>query len=95
MIGRISGQYNIDSANRKKSKPNVNYGNYSENSSDEAKFSSVAVQLAKITSELKNISDVRNDVVEKFKTQIEDGSYNPPLGGVADKLISAGFLDLE
>ncbi len=95
MISRISGQYGLDAMNRKKSRPNVSYGGYQENASDEAKFSSFAVSLSKFNAELKSVPDVREDLVDNFKNQIDSGEYVPPLDKLADSLIMAGILDTE
>ena len=95
MIGRISGQYNLDALNNKKSKRNISYnGSSAFEESDNAKFSSFGTLLSKVNAEIKNIPDVREDVVAKFKTQIEEGTYNPPLDKLAGRLIVAGMLDV-
>ena len=94
MIGRISGQYNLDALNGKKSRRSVSYnGNSSTEESDNAKFSSFGTLLAKVNAESKNIPDVREDVVANFKAQVESGTYNPPLDRLAGRLILAGMLD--
>ena len=93
MIGKISGQYNLDALNRKKSRQSINYNNGSSTEADNAKFSSFGTLLSRATAEMKNIPDVREDVVAKFKTQIEQGTYNPPLDKLANTLLVAGMLD--
>ena len=94
MIGRISGQYNLDALNGKKSRRSVNYNNGSANESDNANFSSFGTLLARVNAEMKNIPEVREDVVAKFRTQIEQGTYNPPLDKLANSLWIAGMLDV-
>ncbi len=94
MIGRISGQYNVDALNSKKSKRNISYSGGFASEADNADFSSFGTLLAKVNAEMKNIPDVREDVVENFKTQIENGTYNPPLDKLAGRLIIAGMLDV-
>ena len=95
MIGRISGQYNIDALNHKKSKRSVSYnGSSAYEEADNAKFSSFGTLLSKVNAEIKNIPDVREDVVTNFKTQIEEGTYNPPLDKLAGRLIIAGMIDV-
>ena len=42
---------------------------------------------------MKNIPDVREDVVADFKTRIESGTYNPPLDKLANVLYMAGMLE--
>ena len=68
MIGRISGQYSAEALNRKKSRPNVSYNSGSFNETDNANISSFGSLLAKATAEMKNIPDVRADVVADFLT---------------------------
>ena len=96
-LNKISGQYSVSSLNKKKASGGVyngfGFGAASSESSDEASFSSFAVELAKINAEFKNVPDVREDVVAKFKEQIDNGTYNPPLDKVAHALIVAGMLD--
>ncbi len=92
MISKIGGQYNLDALNGKKSRKNVYYDN-NANKSDEADFSSFAVHLSKYNAELKNIPDVREDLVANLKTQVESGNYVPPLDKLASSLIIAGMLD--
>ncbi len=94
MIGRISGQYNLDALNGKKSRRNVSYNGNSAAESDNANFSSFGTLLAKVNAEIKNIPDVREDVVANFKAQVESGKYNPPLDKLAGALIMAGMLDV-
>ena len=49
--------------------------------------------LAKASAEMKNIPEIREDVVASLKAQIDSGSYNPPLDKVANALYVAGILD--
>ena len=94
MIGRISGQYSMDALRGKKSRRGV-YSDEASVSSDEASFSSFGVELARINAELKNVHDVREDVVANYKAQIESGTYVPSLDKVAHSLIIAGMLNAE
>lgn len=94
MIGRVSGQYNAEALTNKKSRRNVNYnGSFSGETSDAANFSTFGTLLAKVNAEMKNIPEVREDVVNNFKAQIEQGTYNPPLNKLADALYMAGILN--
>ncbi|MBQ9418762.1 MAG: flagellar biosynthesis anti-sigma factor FlgM [Synergistaceae bacterium] len=94
MIGRISGQYNLDALNGKKSRRSVSYNGSSTTESDNANFSTFGTLLAKANAEMKNIPEVREDVVASFKTQVESGKYNPPLDKLAGALIMAGMLEV-
>ena len=95
MIGRISGQYNLDAVNKKKSRHNVSYNGSFMTESDNADISSFGSLLAKVNAEMKNIPEVREDVVADFRGKIESGTYNPPLDKLANTLIIAGILDIE
>ncbi len=95
MIGRISGQYNLDAVSKKKSRQNVSYTGSFMTESDNADISSFGSLLAKVNAEMKNIPEVREDVVSEFKGKIESGTYNPPLDKLANTLIIAGILDIE
>ena len=95
MIGRVSGGYNLEALNNKKSKRSVSYnGSSASEEADNAKFSSFGTLLSKASAEMKNIPDVREDVVANFKTQIEEGTYEVPLDKLAGRLIVMGMLDV-
>ncbi len=96
MTSRISniGQYNLDALNRKKNRQSVNYNAGSFNESDNANISSFGALLSKVSAEMKNIPEVRENLVVDLRTQINAGTYNPPLDKLADRLYIAGMLDL-
>ena len=94
MVGRISGQYNLDALQNKKSRRNVSYNSGYSSESDNADISSFGSLLAKASAKMKNIPDVREDKVAALKAQIDSGSYNPPLEKLANILYVAGMLDL-
>ncbi|MBQ7221332.1 MAG: flagellar biosynthesis anti-sigma factor FlgM [Synergistaceae bacterium] len=94
MVGRISGQYNLDALQNKKSRRSVSYNNGYTQESDNADISSFGSLLAKVNAEMKNIPDIREDKVAALKSQIDSGSYNPPLDKLANALYVAGMLDL-
>ena len=54
-----------------------------------------AVELARIGTELKNVPDVRQDVVDRLQAQVTAGEYVPQLEQVARSLVLSGFLDLQ
>ena len=58
-------------------------------------YAPFAVELAKVSGELKKIPDVREQLVEDFKKKIAEGTYSPDLNRVARALISAGLLEGE
>ena len=94
MIGRIYGQFGFDAPNAKKARRRTGAGGTSVGS-DEADFSSFSVELARIDAELKNVPDVREDVVAAYKEQVEAGTYVPQLDQVARSLIVAGMLNVR
>ena len=94
MIGRISGQYNLDALNNKKAKRSISYGSGYASEGDNSDFTTFGTMLSKVTAELKNIPEVRDDVVASYREQINSGKYNPPLDKVANALYIAGLLDL-
>ncbi|MBQ7594566.1 MAG: flagellar biosynthesis anti-sigma factor FlgM [Synergistaceae bacterium] len=93
MVGRVSGQYNTEALSGKKSRRNISYGSGYTSESDDARFSTFGTLLSKAQAEMKNIPDVREDVVAKFKSEIEAGTYKPPLEKLANVLYMAGILD--
>ncbi|MBR4196098.1 MAG: flagellar biosynthesis anti-sigma factor FlgM [Synergistaceae bacterium] len=93
MIGRISGQYSAEALQGKKSRRSVSYNSGSFTETDNANISSFGSLLAKVNAEIKNIPDVREDVVADFKSRIESGTYNPPLDKLANVLYMAGMLE--
>lgn len=66
-----------------------------EGSKDGVEFSSFAVELSKVSGELKKIPDVREDLVDGLRKQIEEGTYAPDLEKIARSLIVAGLLHGE
>lgn len=93
MVGRISGQYNLEALNSKKTRRSVSYDGGYMQESDNADISSFGALLAKVNAEMKNIPEVREDLVSGFKEQIASGKYNPPLEKLANVLYMAGMLD--
>jgi negative regulator of flagellin synthesis FlgM len=92
MIEKIGGLYDVDAAARAKAKRGRGIGSVA-GARDEAEFSPFAVELARVTAELKNIPEVRQDRVDDFKERVESGTYKPPLEKVAHNLFLAGILD--
>jgi flagellar biosynthesis anti-sigma factor FlgM len=92
VIEKIGGLYDVDAAAKAKAKRGYGSGAV-QSARDEAEFSSFAVELARVTAELKNISEVRQDRIDDFKKRLSEGTYNPPLEKVAHNLLLAGILD--
>ena len=93
MIEKIAGRYDVAAAVKAKAKNSYTGG--VSGSSDEANFSSFAVELARVSGELKSIQEVRQDLVDDFKKKVERSEYHPPLEKIAHKLFLAGILNNE
>jgi len=90
LIEKIAGQFGVgslSSSQAKKWRPDVS------SPSDEASFSLFAVELARISGELKNVPDVREDLVDDFRNKVANGEYHPPLEGIAHQLFLAGIMN--
>ena len=92
MIGKITGQHGVDAAARARARQGYGAGN-ARNESDEASFSLFAIELARVSSELKGTPEVRQDLVDDFKKKVEAGEYHPPLEKIAHRLFMAGILN--
>ena len=93
MIEKISGQYGIEAPVQAKAKKY--YPGCVKNGTDEANFSTFAVELARISGELKAVPEVRQDVIDDFKKKVDSGEYHPPLEKIAHNLFLAGILNNE
>ena len=93
MIDKISGKFSVDSLMQTKAKKF--YAGCLKNETDEASFSTFAVELARVAGELKSVPEVRQDVVDDFKKKVESGEYHPPLEKIAHNLFLAGILKIE
>jgi len=91
LIEKITGQYGIGASAKTKAK-NLHAGGV-RNDSDEANFSSFAVELARVSGELKNIPEIRQDLIDDFKKKVEAGEYHPPIEKIAHNLFLAGILN--
>jgi negative regulator of flagellin synthesis FlgM len=94
MIDKISGVYGPNLADKTGAKKG--YRSPKEGPrGDGVEFSSFAVELAKVSGELKKIPEIREQLVEDFRKQIAEGTYNPDMNKVARSLLNAGLLDKE
>lgn len=90
MIEKITGQFAVGSLSNVQTqrwRPNVS------TSSDEASFSVFAIELARVSGELRNVPEVRQDLVDDLKKRVESGEYHPPLERIAHQLFLAGILN--
>ena len=93
MIEKIAGQHSVDAVAKAKAKKW--YAGSVGSSSDEASFSSFAIELARVSGELKSVPEVRQDIIDDFKKKVDAGEYRPPLEKIAHKLFLAGILNSE
>ena len=93
MIDKIAGRFSADVV--AKAKARKLYMGGAGNHTDEANFSSFAVALARVAGELKNVPEVRQDLIDDFKKKVESGEYHPPLEKIAHNLFLAGILKNE
>ena len=94
MIGKVSRPYGPGAAGKNRAKKGYSTDGPS-GGSDRADFSPFAVELARIGAELKNVPDVRQDVVDRLQAQVAADEYVPQLEHVARSLVLSGFLDLQ
>ena len=93
MIEKIAGQYGIDAPAKARAKQW--YPGCLKNNTDEASFSTFAVELARVSGELKSVPEVRQDVIDDFRKKVESGEYHPPLEKIAHRLFLAGITRVE
>ena len=93
MIEKIAGQYSADVVAKAKSKKFYLGGAGVQ--TDEVKISSFAAELARVASELKNVPEVRQDMIDDFKKKVDSGEYHPPIEKIAHNLFLAGILNNE
>jgi flagellar biosynthesis anti-sigma factor FlgM len=94
LIEKIAGQYGIEAVAQAKAKKGYGVGSV-KNEADEANFSSFAVELARVSAELKSVPEVRQDLIDDFKKKVDGGEYRPPLDKIAHNLFLAGILNNE
>jgi hypothetical protein len=94
VIDKIAGVYGAGAVAKAKAKKGYGVGG-ARSEGDEASFSSFAVELARVSGELKSVPEVRQDLTDDLKKKLEAGEYRPPLEKVAYNLFLAGILDVE
>ncbi len=94
MIGKVSSHYGPEASGRSRSKKGCHADGLS-GGNDRADFSPFAVELARFGAELKNVPDVRQDVVDRLQAQVAAGEYVPQLEQVARSLVLSGLLELQ
>jgi len=60
---------------------------------DTVQISSEAVNIKEILSEAENLSDVRMDLVNRIKSEVESGTYNRSAKDIADKMLTEHLID--
>ena len=94
MIEKIMAQYGVDVITKMNAKKAYGGGEV-RGASDEASFSLFAVELARVTGELKGVPEVRQDLIDDLKKKVEEGEYRPPLEKIAHNLFLIGILNDE
>jgi flagellar biosynthesis anti-sigma factor FlgM len=93
-INDLTGVGGVSGVQRRKSAGYYGQDETSANG-DGLAVSSFAREMANISFELSQIPEVREDKVKDLKRQIDEGSYNPDLRGLAGRLIWAGINKIE
>lgn len=60
---------------------------------DGATFSPKAREAHRLRAKVKQVPEVREELVRRIKAQVESGSYKVDAGDVADKLLKSGVLE--
>lgn len=94
VIEKIPGVYGPKAVDKINAKKTCSFSK-EEGGRDGVEFSSFAVELAKVSGEMKKIPDVREKLVGDLKQRIQEGTYAPDLDKVAQSLIVAGLLNGE
>ena len=94
MIEKITGQCGVEAAAKAKARKGYGAGGI-RSGSDEASFSLFAVELARISGELRSVPEVRQDLVDELREKVDAGEYQPPLEKGAHNLFLAGILNGE
>ena len=94
MIEKIFSPFVTDIGTKSRAKKAYG-GGETRSEADGAEFSAFAVELARISGELKGTPDVRQDVVDSLKKKVEAGEYKPPLEKIAHNLFLAGILNAQ
>ena len=95
MVDRISAQNNLSSILHSKHLHKAYGFSQPGGTADEVSLSPFAKELSRVMGELENVSDVRQDRINDFKKQVEEGTYKPDPVKVARSLLMAGFLNGE
>jgi negative regulator of flagellin synthesis FlgM len=95
VIEKINELAGVGSVSGVKRRHGVGFGADGETSSDGLAVSAFAREMAKISSELSKIPEIREDRVKDLKRQVEDGTYDPNLKALAGRLIWAGINKIE
>jgi anti-sigma28 factor (negative regulator of flagellin synthesis) len=94
LIEKVAGQYGFDALAGAKARKAYGAGSV-RNEADEASFSVFAVELARVSGELKSVPEIREDLVDDLKKKVAAGEYRPPLEKIAHNLFLAGILNSE
>lgn len=85
----MTGTYKVGPAVSQQSAPVSAAGN----GSDRVTLSREAQEAARLRTKLQATPEVRMDLVERIKAEVEAGTYNVEPRAVAEKLLKSGVLD--
>lgn len=85
----VAGSYKVGSSLTRESVP----APVAANPADKLTLSREAQQVARLRSQLRAAPEVRMDVVERIKAQVEAGTYSAEPRAVAEKMLKSGVLD--
>ncbi|MCF4152427.1 flagellar biosynthesis anti-sigma factor FlgM [Dethiosulfovibrio sp. F2B] len=91
MIDKIVGSYLYNGGSPVKNRKKLDSDGVKPQKVDGVEVSDFAQTLGKAMVESRKVSDVRQEKVQAMSDSIESGSYNPDMGILAAKLISAGL----
>ncbi len=96
MIEKINELYGTQAASKVgRKKPYGSDGDGVTQKEDAVNVSSFAKEMATVFAEMKKIPEVREDKSEDLRKQIAQGTYNPDMNLLAQRLVWAGILNSE
>jgi len=60
---------------------------------EKVSISKEALNIQQLEKEIQNVPDVRMDVVERIKAEVDAGTYNRPADQVAEALLSSSLIE--
>jgi len=60
---------------------------------EKVSISKQAINIKQVENELEGVPDVRMDVVDRIKAEVEAGTYNRPAKDVADAILNTSLIE--